>query len=214
MIREINLTEISDGKKYSIGDMAKLGVDDCRGCHACCCGMGDTITLDPYDVYRLEKGLSRSFEELLSKHLELRVADGIILPCLRMSKEQAAADKESCTFLNESGRCSIHPFRPSICRFENNTHMYFLQVNECRKDRQNKIKIKKWLDTPEIGKYENYIDRWHYKMKSISDKSDEMSQDELKAVNMKILQTFFITDYDTDADFYIQFEERLSDFEC
>ncbi len=221
MIREVDLAQISDGKKYDIGDMAKLGVDDCNGCHACCCGMGDTITLDPYDVYRLEKGLSKSFEELLAERLELRVADGIILPCLKMSKAQVAGDEEDCcTFLDENGRCSIHPHRPAICRlfplgriFENNTHKYFLQVNECHKERQNKIKIKKWLDTPETGKYESYIDRWHYRIKSISDKAADMPEDELKAVNMRILQTFFLSQYDTDTDFYTQFEERLSGFE-
>ena len=27
-----------------------------------------------------------------------------------------AEDSESCTFLDENGRCSIHPFRPGICR--------------------------------------------------------------------------------------------------
>ena len=86
MIRDIDLKEISDGKLYDLNDMAKLGVDDCSGCHACCCGMGDSITLDPYDVYRLEKGLGKSFEELLASNLELRVADGIILPCLKMAK--------------------------------------------------------------------------------------------------------------------------------
>ncbi len=225
MIREIDLDKISDGKLYDIGDMAKLGVDDCSGCHACCCGMGDSITLDPYDVYRLEKGLSKSFEELLAEHLELRVADGIILPCLKMStdgaavKTSASATNEQeghCTFLDENGRCSIHLYRPGICRlfplgriFENDSHKYFLQVNECLKERQTKIKIKKWIDTQDIGRYESYIDRWHYFIKSITDRAAEMPEDQLKAVNMGILQRFFIAPYDANIDFYSQFEERM-----
>ncbi|WP_026493430.1 YkgJ family cysteine cluster protein [Butyrivibrio sp. XPD2002] len=211
MLRDIDIKEISDGKLYDINDMAKLGVDDCSGCHACCCGMGDTITLDPYDVYRLEKGLNKSFEELLSGHLELRVADGIILPCLSM---KTGAD--SCTFLNENGRCSIHAFRPGICRlfplgriFDNNSHKYFLQVHECHKERQTKIKLKKWIDTPELGKYENYIDKWHYFLKGVTDKAPQMPAEELKAINMKILQAFFMKAYDTGEDFYEQFEERI-----
>ncbi|WP_029320829.1 YkgJ family cysteine cluster protein [Butyrivibrio sp. AE3004] len=232
MLRDVDLKDISDGKLYDIGDMAKLGVDDCSGCHACCCGMGDSITLDPYDVFRLEKGLGKTFEELLSENLELRVADGIILPCLKMmsgksqnqtgrNEERSISDKESCTFLNDAGRCSIHPFRPGICRlfplgriFENNTHRYFLQVNECHKERQTKIKIKKWIDTPELGRYEAYIDKWHYFIKNISDKAEDMPEVELKAVNMQILQNFFIAPYDINSDFYEQFYGRLEAVAC
>ncbi len=35
----------------------------------------------------------------------------MILPNLKMSGEG-----EACTFLNEEGRCRIHPCRPGICR--------------------------------------------------------------------------------------------------
>ena len=62
MKREISLEEISDGKLYGSGDMVKVGCDDCRGCSACCRGMGSSIVLDPYDVFRLETGLGLSFE--------------------------------------------------------------------------------------------------------------------------------------------------------
>ena len=212
MNRDIDINEISDGKLYDAGDMAKLGVDDCSGCHACCCGMGESITLDPYDVFRLEKGLGKSFEELLALNLELRVADGIILPCLKMN------ETDSCTFLNELGRCSIHQFRPGICRlfplgriYENGTHKYFLQVNECHKERQTKIKIKKWIDTPDFGKYEAYIDKWHFYLKTITDRAAEISTEELKAINMKLLQKFYLTPYDISNEFYEQFEARMND---
>ena len=42
MLRECNLDEISDGKKYSINDMVKADCDDCKGCSACCHGMATT----------------------------------------------------------------------------------------------------------------------------------------------------------------------------
>ena len=111
MKREISLEEISDGKLYGSSDMVKVGCDDCRGCSACCRGMGSSIVLDPYDVFRLEMGLGLSFEGLLAEAVELNLVDGIILPNLKMSGEG-----EACTFLNEEGRCRIHPFRPGICR--------------------------------------------------------------------------------------------------
>ncbi len=216
MIRDIELADISDGKIYDSGDMAKLGVGDCSGCHACCCGMGDSVVLDPYDVYSLEKGLSKSFEELQEDNIDLRVVDGIILPCLKMNSE-VAGEKEACSFLNDEGRCSIHSFRPGFCRlfplgriYEDDTHRYFLQIHECHKERQTKIKIKKWIGIPNFAEYEKYVDTWHYFIKGISERAPEMPQDQLKAVNMGLLQTFFTRDYDIDKDFYEQFNERMS----
>ena len=216
MIRDIELSEISDGKLYDASDMAKLGVEDCSGCHACCCGMGDSIVLDPYDVYNLEKGLSKNFEELQRDNMELRVVDGIILPCLKMTGT-SMNEKEACTFLNDSGRCSIHAFRPGFCRlfplgriYEDDTHKYFLQVNECHKERQTKIKIKKWIGITNFQEYEKYTDAWHYFIKGISERTHDMDAERLKAINMGILRIFFVTDYDTERDFYGQFYLRLN----
>ena len=76
--------------------MAKLGCNDCAGCSSCCRGMGNTIVLDPYDVWRLTGGLGVSLQQLLAGHLELNVVDGIILPNLKL-----AAESE---LINEPGR--------------------------------------------------------------------------------------------------------------
>lgn len=229
MNREIDINEISDGKLYEIGDMVKLGVDDCSGCHACCCGMGDSVVLDPYDVFNLEKCLNLTFEKLQEKYLDLRVVDGVILPCLRMNSDveiQSSSaegktievEKEACAFLNSVGRCSIHEYRPGFCRlfplgriYENDTHKYFLQINECHKERMNKAKIKKWLGVPAVSKYEKYVDKWHYFVKGISDKVPEMSEDQLKAINIALLKTFFMDTYDIQLDFYEQFESRIEE---
>ena len=111
MLRNIDLDEISDGKLYTAGDLAKVGCQDCEGCCDCCCQMGDTIILDPLDVWQLMQGRGKSFEQLLDESVDLHVQDGVILPNLKM-----AGEKEQCVYLNEKGRCSIHPFRPGICR--------------------------------------------------------------------------------------------------
>ena len=112
MKRNVRMEEISDGKLYTANDLVKADCGDCEGCSACCRGMGSSIVLDPLDIYRLTTGLGVRFEQLLSDKIELNVADGIILPNLKMGGE-----KECCAFLNEEGRCSIHGIRPSICRF-------------------------------------------------------------------------------------------------
>ena len=56
MKRDIDINEISDGKFYGPNDMVKADCGDCKGCSACCQGMGESIVLDPYDIYRLTTG--------------------------------------------------------------------------------------------------------------------------------------------------------------
>ena len=81
--------------------------------------------------------------------------------------------------------------------------------DQCHKERKVKIKIKKWLDTPEFTRYEDYIDRWHGFTRKIVAKAGEMPEEQLKSINMAVLQTFYFNDYDTERDFYDQFYERL-----
>ena len=38
-------------------DMAKISCPSCSGCGACCRDMGDSIHLDPYDLYLLTENL-------------------------------------------------------------------------------------------------------------------------------------------------------------
>lgn len=211
MERNVDLSEISDGKRYGINDMAKLGCEDCKGCSACCQGMGNSIVLDPYDVYRLTTGMNVKFEELLLDKLDLNVVEGVILPNLKM-----AGAKEACAFLNDEGRCSIHALRPGICRifplgrlYEAGGFSYILQMNECKKENRTKVKIKKWVDTPELAKNEAFINQWHYFLKDLSKKLLALSEEQVKQVNMYILNVFFVTLYEGQRDFYEQFEERM-----
>lgn len=210
MKRYVSLEEISDGRLYGLNDMVKADCNDCKGCSACCQGMGSSIVLDPMDVYRLEKGLSKSFEELLEENVELQVVDGIILPNLKMT----GAD-ERCSFLNQEGRCSIHAFRPGICRifplgryYEGDGFQYFLQVHECKNTSRLKVKVHKWIDTPDARRYDDYICKWH----SLLMRLEELllkEPEKAKAVSMAVLVIFYQTLYDTEMDFYEQFEERL-----
>ena len=112
MRREVSLEEISDGRLYELNDMVKADCQDCAGCHDCCEGMGDSVVLDPMDVYRLCTNLGKTPQELVSAGLiQFDAMDGNILPHLCMSGK-----KQCCVFLNEQGRCSIHDFRPGFCR--------------------------------------------------------------------------------------------------
>lgn len=210
MLREVSLEEISDGRKYSLNDLAKVGCDDCNGCSACCRGMGESIVLDPYDIYRMTAGLGKSPQQLLAENLELNVVDGIILPNLGMKGEA-----ESCSFLNEDGRCSIHPHRPGICRlfplgrcYEDGSFSYFLQIHECRKENRTKVKVRKWIDTPDAARYDLYIVDWHYFLKSLQEVMQSQAQT-AKDISMYVLQNFYLTEYQPGGGFYEEFYSRL-----
>ena len=96
---------------YTNNDMVKLGCRDCEGCFSCCCGMGQSILLDPYDMYQFRIVTGENFAGLMQEKLELHVENGIILPVLKMQPE-----KNACGFLTKEGRCSIYSYRPGLCR--------------------------------------------------------------------------------------------------
>lgn len=193
MRREVSMEEISDGKLYTANDLVKADCNDCRGCSDCCQKMGQSIVLDPLDIYRLTFGLRQKFEELLADKLELNVVEGIILPNLQMS-----GTEEKCAFLNAEGRCSVHAIRPGICRlfplgryYDGKSFQYFLQIHECKKENRTKVKVKKWIDTPDLKKNEKYISDWHYFLTDMQKTLATLQNDEkVKKINMLILQTF------------------------
>lgn len=215
MEREIDLKQVSDGKLYQANDMVKAGCNDCAGCSLCCREMGNSIILDPYDIYHMTKGLNMGFEELMIDKIELNVVDGIIQPNLKMQE-----GKDCCGFLSEEGRCTIHAFRPGFCRmfplgriYEENDFHYFLQIHECPYQNKTKVKLKKWLEIPQLSRYESYIRRWHYFLKDVQKILRETENDAVvKNLNLFLLKHFYIKPYETEEnekDFFEQFEERL-----
>lgn len=207
-----NLNEISDGRIYELNGMVRAGCQDCQGCSDCCRGMGNSILLDPLDIFRMTLNGDHTFEELLVSAVELNVVDGIILPNLKM-----VGESEQCYFLNQEGRCNIHSYRPGICRlfplgrcYEEHSFRYFLQTNECSKQNRTKVKVSKWIDTPDIKQNQQYIIDWHYFLKGMEEMLMKQTDDAVqKQVNMYLLNAFYVTPYDKAHDFYSQFYKRL-----
>lgn len=209
-----DLLEISDGKLYSSNDMAKVSCHDCAGCSSCCQDMGESIWLDPYDVYQLTQNLGKTMEQLLAKEVELHVEDGLILPNLKMTGEGVP----KCSFLNEEGRCSIHGFRPGYCRlfplgrnYDEGKLTYFVLKDACPAPNKSKVKINKWLGIPSLKAYEKFLVEWHGFTKMLRGFYGEHMEEEnvIKAINMKCLQTFYLTPY--GDDFYAEFESRMTE---
>ena len=217
MKRNVSLAEISDGRLYNSNDMVKADCHGCKGCFRCCTGMGNSVILDPYDVYRLQKGLGRGLSELIAEEtVELNVADGIILPNLKMTGRE-----ERCTFLDREGRCSVHESRPGVCRlfplgrfYEGGDFKYFLQTGECTDSNRSKIKVSKWIDTPDQKRNHDFVCEWH----SLLNRLEEIAAgaediDTVKRLNVSMLQIFFMKPYESERDFYEQFAERIECFD-
>lgn len=215
-------------KQFTSRDMVKIGCHDCQGCFSCCQGMGDTVVLNPYDVYELEKHLGKSFEELMQKEIALHTQKGMILPHVSMETE-----KETCIFLNEQGRCSIHSFRPGLCRLfplgrnydypEQDSNLegdaigfhYFVLENACPKKDKTKVKIDKWLGVSRLSTHEAFILSWHNFCKYVQKKLEVLIMDPeqenyIKQINLFVLQLFYGKDWDMEQDFYKQMEDRLA----
>lgn len=199
-------------KLYGNNDMAKIDCHDCKGCSSCCRDMGESIWLDPYDVWQITTSLGTSFEALLQKEVELHVEDGLILPNIRMAGE----GEPKCSFLNEEGRCSIHAIRPGFCRlfplgrnYEDGKLSYFVLEDACPAPTKSKVKINKWLGVPRLKDYEGFLVEWHALTKGLRAFYAENTDNDAvtKAVNMQFLQNFYLLPYATD-DFYPQFSER------
>lgn len=211
MEREIPAEDLK--KLYGSNDMVKADCGGCKGCSSCCSGMGESIVLDPLDIHFLKTNLGVSFEELMQERIELNVKDGIILPNLKM-----AGEREACTFLSPEGRCTIHSFRPGLCRlfplgryYEGGSFRYYLQSRECPKEDKTKVKVKKWLGIPDLRQNEEFTSKWHYFLKSIKLKAaGEQDMRFSRECSMYVLENFYIKDYAPDKDFYSQFYERLS----
>lgn len=214
MEREVSLEDISDGKLYGINDMVRADSGGCEGCSACCRGMGSSIILDPMDMFRLTGNLGMTPEQLLSGPLEVNMVDGIILPNIRMTGRD-----EACSFLNGEGRCGIHSYRPGFCRlfplgrlYENRSFSYFLQVHECPKDNRSKVKVRKWIDTPDVKLYEKFVNDWHYFLLDVQEVLyNAEDPDLIRNLNLFVVNRFYLKPYDQNQDFYIQFYERLKE---
>lgn len=212
MKRQCSLEDISDGRLYELNDMVRAG---CKGCSDCCHGMGDTVVLDPMDVFRLTTGLKMSFEELLTGKAVLGVIDGIVLPHLSMEGKDNA-----CVFLDEKERCSIHHIRPGICRlfplgryYLDDSFKYFLQKDECKNQERTKVRVKKWIDTPDIAEYEKFIISWHNFLEKQEESLESADAAQARTVSMRILDLFYVKPYDRHRNFYEQFYERMKEIE-
>lgn len=137
----------------------------------------------------------------------------------RSGAEQGAGSGEEamvCPYLGEDGRCTIHAFRPGICRlyplgrsWEGGEFRYILQTGECKHCKGTKIKVKKWLGIPDLSSYEAFCRDWHSLLADARRLLEgEAPESRLRSqICVYLLRQFFLCDWNVD-DFYAVFSKR------
>ena len=234
VLREGTLEEISDGRLYELNDMVRADCAGCQGCSKCCrSDMGTSITLDPYDVWLLTRGTGRSFESMVEKEIRLSVLDGLILPHMNM--------EHGCGFLDQDGRCTIHPYRPSICRlfplgrqYDGPKTSYFIVEGGCVNGRLSKVRIDRWIGIPDLADHERFKGKWRSLLRTLKARlAAEPSEEVQRSINLYFLRTFYMTPYESVYEptgeqtggpsceptggsakaFYAELDRRISEFE-
>lgn len=221
MLREEGIEEIYDGRFYSPDDLVPVGCSGCEGCSDCCRNTGDTIILDPYDMYLLQTGTGRTFEEMIELQIEIRLVEGLILPNLMQHHEEDSGGnsglrQDCCPFLSESGRCTIHPWRPGFCRlypmgryYEGDRFYYIVQKNECTGREKTPVLLRDWLGVEDLPRYESFISSWHSFRKRAENALAFLTEKSRSSAARYILQLFFVHPYLTGMEFYPQYEARM-----
>ena len=241
MLRDRGIEEIYDGHFYAPDDMVPVGCGDCAGCSACCRNTGDSIILDPYDMYQLCRGTGKSFTDMIEREIEIRLVDGLILPNLMqhhggepVSSEESgealragsipeetagtAEQEDHCPFLSAAGRCTIHPFRPGMCRLypmgryypgDGTGFVYILQKDECTERDKTPVLLRNWLGVEDLARYEAYILDWHSFRKRAEHAVSGLTDRSHDSVTRYLLQIFFVHPYDFRLDFYPQYAARM-----
>lgn len=210
-------------QEYGLDDNVQVSCNDCEGCQKCCEHMGDSIVLDPYDIFLLTKnlklagGIPVTYDILVSEDgpLALSNQDGIILPSMKM------VENGQCPFLNSAGRCSIHPIRPGMCRLYplgrnyHPDHIAYFILDEtlgCPAKKKGPILVKDWLCVKNPQQYEAFLLDWHMLRKNLRIAISEglMAQNLTMEQASHLISRFLLLFYHEPYgdDFYQEFQER------
>lgn len=209
---EKSLDQISDGRFYDLNDMVKADTRGCVGCSACCYDVGDTIVLNPFDMYEMTRFLSLPYPMLVGNKIDLHTEGKINLPHIKM-----VGPRQGCGFLDDNERCVIHKHRPSICRlfplgryYDQDTFKYIYKTGDCIMPDPSKIKVKKWINIDNYDQNKAFILDWYRFLKALKWRVKFIHDDkELADVNAYIIHHFFDIQWEEGQDFYQEIHDRL-----
>lgn len=197
---------------YKPNDLVRVDCHDCHGCSSCCRDMGDSIKLDPYDAWQLQREGKPIAGLLQDGTVALTVWEGMILPHLQMN-----AQTGGCSFLSREGRCTIHAYRPGICRlfplgrnFTESEMTYFLLEDACENHQRSKVRVSRWIGIEPAAAYHDFVKEWHDFRKEMLELLAGAQEESAKQLNLYLLQTFYLNPYDPAQNFYGQFAQRVA----
>lgn len=185
-------------------------------CNCCgdCCKNRDDILVNPYDIFRLSKGLNISDSQLLQMYCEVYIGSTSKIPLVRICFPGGV-----CSFL-KNDKCSVHSFKPSVCKLyplgrgmvgESGDVFYFKQDVSCGgKDTQL---VKDWVKDLD----EKVFIKWSTSFfKLMTDKNYKLLVEKFTSCEEEVYKMFFYSvfdilylHYDTRFDFLPQLDEHF-----
>lgn len=85
----------------------------------------------------------------------------------------------------------------------------FPPKGECSAADRSKVKVGKWIDTPEQNKYHDFLCTWHYLLKDVEEAvRGQEDSEHSRVLNMRLLSVFYFEENAGADDFYGMFEEK------
>lgn len=154
---EQNKTELKKQIEEAMGIEIEL-IDEndkfdfkCTACGKCCANDSvDMILLTPFDLYNLSKGTGKNINDIVNDYTNVYIGKNSNFPVVQLNSVfnlqksiEYGMKYKVCPFLKDN-KCSVHDFKPSICRLyplgrtitistddNEKTMTYFLLKNRC-----------------------------------------------------------------------------------
>ena len=84
-----------------------------------------------------------------------------------------------------------------------------LQTGECAKENRSKIKVSKWIDTPDLTRNQQFTLQWHDLLHAMEERLTGEDEGKQQEENLLLLRLFYLLPYKGTTDFYSQFTERM-----
>ena len=72
-----------------------------------------------------------------------------------------------------------------------------------------KIKVSKWIDTPDLTRNQQFTLQWHDLLHAMEERLTGEDEGKQREENLLLLRLFYLLPYEGTIDFYTQFTERM-----
>lgn len=204
----------------------KIGVDEpfkfhCTMCGNCCRHRED-ILLNPFDFFRLVKGLEMKPKEVVEKYCECYIGESSRMPLIRLNP--VGIDRR-CPLL-KGNRCAVHQFKPTVCAmfpigrmFANpkatilpteEKHVdYIFTAPHCG-DKRETHTVREWLGVFDIPLNDEFFLKWSGVLTEVSvslQKLEKKFSEKSMNIIWNLVFNSLYMQYETDKEFLPQFEE-------